>query len=143
MSQEDSSRVCSVHDFRVEHTLFLSVDNNLNYGDILKPLLRTYKSMKKIWTWLVASSQNADSLSLTIKGFLVGIIPFILLVTNAAHINLGADQLNQVVDGIVLLIQTFGGAIAAATFLWGLIRKIVASIEGTNVGMIAAGYTKE
>ena len=66
---------------------------------------------------LLGSSQNSNTLALTVKGILIGLIPIILVVLNALGVKLGADALNNIILQITAII-------AGITTLIGLIRKL-------------------
>lgn len=91
--------------------------------------------MKKIINWLVISSADPEKLSLTVKGFLVGIIPIVSFVLHFSKINLGDETLTSLIDSIVVLIQAALGIVAGIVFVVGLVRKIVATIQGTHAGL--------
>lgn len=95
--------------------------------------------MKKFWEWLVKSSANASQTSLTVKAFLYGIIPGILLFTKAFNLDIGGDQLTAIVDGIVAVIAFFGSLISAIAIVIGLVRKLWLTVIGKN--SVVAGWS--
>lgn len=86
------------------------------------------------------SSANASQTSLTVKAFLYGIIPTILLVTKAFNIDVGNDTLTGIVDGIVEVIAVAGTLVSAIAFTIGLVRKLWTSLTGRNSVMINWKY---
>lgn len=84
------------------------------------------------FNWLVLSSADAGSLSLTVRGFLLGLVPTASLLLGLAHIKVGSDQLNSLVDGVVALLQAVLAVVSAVVFLVGLGRKLWTTFKGTN-----------
>ena len=71
--------------------------------------------MIKKFTFL-ASSKNPEKLSLTIKGFLMGLVPLIILVGSINGISITETTL-------VDFIQAFTTGIAGLMMAWGILRK--------------------
>lgn len=94
--------------------------------------IKKMQKLKLFWTWLVKSSVDANSTSLTVKAFLYGLIPVAVSIANVAHWQVGSAQLTNVVDLIGQFITVVGGAIAALACAGGLIRKIFNTITGEN-----------
>lgn len=74
----------------------------------------------------LSSSYDPEKLSMTVKGILVGIIPVILILSNAAGWGdaINNQTLSSLVDLIVVAIQNIGGAIAAVMAIYGALRRI-------------------
>lgn len=87
--------------------------------------------IKLAWNWLVVSSANPEKLALTVRGFLVGIIPLALYLAPLAGIQLDAGNLSGIVELIKQLVEVGLGLIAGIITLYGLIRKIVLSVKGS------------
>lgn len=88
--------------------------------------------MQKFLKWLVYSSANADQIGMTVKGALLGVVPALAFLLGVAHVKVGSDQLNEVVDGVVMLLQTALTVVAAVVFLAGLGRKLWSTYKGEN-----------
>ena len=73
----------------------------------------------------LSSSYDPEKLATTVKGILMGAIPVILFLTNAAGWaeSINQESLRQLFEAVVQLIQVGGGLIAAAMTFWGLLRK--------------------
>ena len=84
----------------------------------------------KVWNWLVKSSTNPEAVSLTVKGFGLGLIPVLLSVSGIAHISLTGDDMSNIVTMLSNLIDIFLTVIAGILSIYGLIRKIVFTVEG-------------
>lgn len=78
-------------------------------------------NIPKIFT----SSADPEKLSLTVKGFLVGLIPVALLIAQTQHWNLGQDDLNAFVDSLSGTIILIGGAVSGVMAFIGIVRKIL------------------
>lgn len=77
--------------------------------------------------WLT-SSVDPTALGLTVKGILVGLVPAVLVLAGVSHWNLGADQLNAIVDATVNVVVTASTALSTAMVLVGLIRKALVGL---------------
>ena len=51
------------------------------------------------------SSADPAEISLSIKGVLVGVVPYLMFAIGLAHLNVGQDQLNAIIDGGVTVLQ--------------------------------------
>ncbi len=94
-----------------------------------------------VWKWLVYSSENAQRISLMVKGIGMAIIPAILIVTNMFNVKTDNAQLTLFIDSASTIIIVIGGMIATVVTAIGAIRKIVSSFTGTND--VVATYAPE
>jgi hypothetical protein len=90
------------------------------------------KYLKTAWYWLMFSSNNPQAISLTIKGVLVTLLTYVTVAAGLAHISLPSDILTQVVDAIVMFVQSVLMAISIAITIVGLVRKLFKTFAGTN-----------
>ena len=81
--------------------------------------------MKKLWDWLYKSSENPEQVALTVKGFLNTIGGVVLIASPLFHLNIGQSQIDLIVQSSVQIVITFYTAFAAATTIYGIIRKII------------------
>lgn len=81
--------------------------------------------MKNIFNWIVRSSKNPTEVSLTVKSFLVMVVPFVVPLTGLLHLNVTNEQALQFVDAVTLLTQTVFALIGATGVVIGLARKFV------------------
>lgn len=88
--------------------------------------------MFKFWNWLVRSSADPNKLSTTVKGFLLGVLPLLVLAFGMAHVNLDSERLTVIINDLALVIQYALGTVSAAVSVYGLIRKLVKTLNGTN-----------
>lgn len=88
--------------------------------------------MKKFFAWLILSSRDPKKVSLTIKAYLTATTTYILFFAGLFHISLGASDLAVLIDQIVKIISDILIVISAATTFWALLRKVMATIQGTN-----------
>ena len=79
--------------------------------------------------WIVRSSANPQNESLTIKGFLLSLVPFAIAALGLTHVSVGADQLNALIDGVAAVLQAVLTAISAAALFVGLLRKFWLTIK--------------
>lgn len=88
--------------------------------------------LKKIWNWLVKSSVNAQRISLTVKGILIGIIPVVMTIAHLANIKVESADLTTLIDAMANLIIVLGSLVSIIAMIWGVIRKIFTTFNGTN-----------
>lgn len=79
----------------------------------------------KIIEWIIFSSKNADKISLTVKGFLVGVASMLVILFP------GAD-FSPLVDSIAIVVQQGLALISVVMVMWGAVRKVYRTIVGTN-----------
>ena len=75
---------------------------------------------------LISSSANAEKLSLTIKGILVGLIPVIVIVLSTLGLNIGSEEISEVITRITAII-------AGLVALYGMGRKLYFNIKSLFV----------
>lgn len=92
--------------------------------------------IKKFVNWLVLSSKNPGEVGLTTKAVLLAIIPVVSMALGLAHIDVGADVLTSVVDTIIGLVQGVLAVVSAIGVVWGLVRKLWATFNGTHATMM-------
>ena len=85
--------------------------------------------MRKIWNWITASSADPIQVSLTVRGFLVLVVGFVvqlapLACALSASICFDATALTPIVDIIVDIVRIGLELAGAGLMLWGLLRKI-------------------
>lgn len=88
--------------------------------------------MKKVLNWLIYSSTNADALSLTVRGFLMGVIPYLMIATKFSGIEVEQSALNDAVNAVVEIIKYLGAGVSAVVFIIGLVRKVFYTFQGKN-----------
>lgn len=71
------------------------------------------------------SSVNPEQLGLTVKGFLLAIIPVVLALSGIAHWNLGQEELNSLVENITTVVIQLSGIASTIMIVWGATRKIL------------------
>jgi hypothetical protein len=79
--------------------------------------------------WIVVSSANPEEISLTIKGVIVGFVPTAMVLIGLAHLNVGQDQLNAIIDGGATVLQDALMLVSAGMTLWGMARKVWITIK--------------
>lgn len=88
--------------------------------------------MKKIIAWLVLSSKDPQKVSLMIKGILTGAVTYIIFFAGMFHINLVQTDLNQIIEGLVKIIEVALTLFSAIATLVGAIRKVSRTVTGDN-----------
>ena len=79
---------------------------------------------------ILGSSVNSSTLSLTIKGLLLGVIPVVVGVVRLVYgIDLPESLLNGIVDNVVLAVQQATILISVVTVVVGLVRKLIVLIR--------------
>ncbi len=87
---------------------------------------------KKIIAWIAFSSKDPNRLSLMLKGILTGATTYILFFAGVFHIDVQANDLAVLFDGIVKLLEVGLSAYSIIASLVGAIRKIYRTITGKN-----------
>jgi hypothetical protein len=80
--------------------------------------------LKRIYNWIVVSSADPTKVSLTIKSVGLAIIPYLMIVLDLAHANIGSADLNAFFDTTSIIVQSSLTLFASVGFLFGLFRKI-------------------
>ena len=88
--------------------------------------------IKKIWTWLVYSSENRDRISLTLKGVFAGLVTVGTVYAGLAHITLPTEQITLFVDALIATVQTLLMVISSLVTVFGLARKIYYTTTGEH-----------
>lgn len=84
--------------------------------------------LRKIKNWVLTSSQNPSEVSLTLKGFLIGLIPGIMTFFGIAHLAVGTDVVTNLFNAIVAFVQDVLTVVATAAMLFGAARKLYFAI---------------
>jgi hypothetical protein len=87
------------------------------------------KSLNTLARWIVVSSKDSSQVSLTIKGVLIGLIPYLMTISGLAHLNIGQDQLTGIFDTFASLVQAGLTLISYVVMFIGLARKLWNTIE--------------
>lgn len=95
--------------------------------------------LKKFWEWLVMSSADAQKISLTVKAFLIGLIPGILFLTNMLNVQFDSETFTGIVEAVAQIIVLLGGLITAIAFVWGAVRKLLTTLTGKNAVVVGWG----
>ena len=84
--------------------------------------------MKKIFDWFLYSSVNPTQVATTVKGVVIGVIPFLMTLLPALGINVapGLETLPNLIYGVVFYTLTAVSLIVSA---FGFARKIYALLR--------------
>ena len=88
--------------------------------------------MKKIFDWFLYSSVNPTQVATTVKGVVIGVIPFLMTLLPVLGIDIapGLETLPDLIYGVVFYSLT---VVAALVTLFGFLRKIYAWFVGFEV----------
>lgn len=78
-----------------------------------------------IFKRFLQSSANPQELALTVRGFLVGLIPLCLIIAKLLGADFLPTDLEPYIDVIVNLVVAIVGVISAGMTIYGLGRKVV------------------
>lgn len=92
------------------------------------------KTFEKILDWVLISSKDPTKVSLTVKGALLSIVPIFIALSNLTSLKLESEQLTLIVEIVAQFIQAIFGAVSLIVTAYGLVRKIIASLKGENLG---------
>jgi hypothetical protein len=90
--------------------------------------------------WIVVSSADPSEVALTIKGVLVGLVPYAISAAGLAHLNVGSDQINAIISGLATVVQDVLAAISAIMMFYGMVRKLWITIH-THQQVVTAKTT--
>lgn len=85
--------------------------------------------MDKFWKWVVTSSADPTSVSATVKGLIVGIIPMAVFAAGFLHLHVLPEQIQGIAELVRQIVEVGLGIVSAGIFLFGLIRKIANAIR--------------
>lgn len=82
------------------------------------------EKIKSVWMWFMVSSVDPTKVSLTVRGFLMAAVPFIVLSSGLMNFSVdeeGLIAIVEVVSTVILQALTIIGTLRAA---YGLFRKV-------------------
>ena len=82
--------------------------------------------MKKLFTWLVYSSENPENFSLTLKGAVATLLPVVILLASQLGFSLDGSNIEQYILSAITILTT-------AVTLFGLVRKMVNTFKEKEV----------
>ena len=89
--------------------------------------------MKKLWLWLVMSSEDPTKVALTVKGFLGTVGSVVILLSPLVHLKVGTQQITDAVDIGVQMFTAFLGFVSLGTTLFGLGRKFYNTFKNPQI----------
>lgn len=78
------------------------------------------------------SSANARRVSLTVKCFLMAGLTYANVLAGFANIELPVQLAEDIINAVVLIVQTFLMFVSAVAACYGLARKVLSTFGGTN-----------
>lgn len=94
------------------------------------------KTLKTVWYWIVLSSADPEKTSLMVKGFLVGMVPFFLILAPTLGITVSYAEANDFVGQVTILVLNLLTIAGLLTASFGLIRKVGRTMTGTNETLV-------
>ena len=94
--------------------------------------------LKKIFTWIIASSADPKKVSLSVKAILLGVIPYTLHAISIACgvgwvcLDIDGPTLNSMVEIATQLVFYIFSIIAIVGSVYGVTRKLILTIKGQN-----------
>lgn len=88
--------------------------------------------MKKFWAWLLLSSNDPQKASLAVKNAFALVVTYIVFFTGLFHKNVNAGDLDILTNSIANFVSLALMAISAALTAWGVLRKILLTLTGSN-----------
>lgn len=90
------------------------------------------ETLKNIYNWFVYSSANPEKIAMTVKGILLGIAPFILIVLQArGYTNVGSETINEWITSFCEILTMVLGAVSTFLTVVGLVRKLWKTVTGS------------
>lgn len=77
----------------------------------------------------LSSSVDPQSLSLTVKGILLGVVPAVIFVAPLLGFNLNQEDLTNLVDAIEKLVFWGASGVSVCMVVYGGIRKIINGLK--------------
>lgn len=81
-------------------------------------------ALEKALNWFLLSSKDPQATALTVQGLLTGMVPTLMVLIGLGHLNLGQDQLTELVNGFCTLIEAVLTLVSAAMTFFGIVRKV-------------------
>lgn len=91
--------------------------------------------LKKIYNWIVLSSNDPSQVSLTIKG-IGGLIVSTGSFWALLHLPVSPDSVTSIFDSFATLATQILGAVSTLATLYGMIRKLGLTILGQNKAIL-------
>lgn len=89
-------------------------------------------TLKKLLDWVALSSKDASAVSMTVKGFGILVISSIMPLVGLTHLNLGVEQLTNIVNTLALVVQYALMLVGALMALYGAARKAYLNVLGKS-----------
>lgn len=107
-------------------------------------------SFQKFIQWIVASSADPGKFSLAIKGFFASIATFALFAVGFFHFNLDVESITNIgslvgnaVQATLTAISYISAAVSTWALVYGGIRKIWTTLNGTNAVIVMQQSNQE
>jgi len=90
------------------------------------------ETIKRIVEWIVVSSEDPTKLSLTVKGFLGGLVTVATFFLGLQDIVLDQGLVRSLIDQTVSIVQIMAGLVSALAMLYGGLRKVTLTATGEH-----------
>jgi len=77
---------------------------------------------------IFSSSVNPDQLSLTVKGFILAVLPTVITVAGLAHLNLGQQEITGLANGLISVVSILAQLASAVMIVYGVARKMFVDV---------------
>lgn len=77
----------------------------------------------------LSSSVDPQALSLTVKGVIVGAIPFVIWFAKLQGWSIAEGDLSSLADNAGIVIEQAGAVLATSMVIYGLIRKVLVAFK--------------
>ena len=84
---------------------------------------KLFSESSKVWNWIVQSSANPQQVSLTVRGVLVGVIPFLMQFLPMFGIHVSPD-FNNIPDYVEAIVYYGLTIVASVMTAYGFFRKV-------------------
>lgn len=89
--------------------------------------------LQRSLAWLLLSSKNPNEWGLTLKASLGYGASWLVTIVGLTHLHVpGPELVSQVIDAIVAFIVTTGQWVSLAITTYGIVRKLITTIFGSN-----------
>lgn len=83
------------------------------------------EKLKSFISWLVVSSQDPKKVALTVQGFLMILVPFVVQFSGLLNLVVDEQNAKAFVDAVSILVQTSLTFVGSIVMVVGIIRKFI------------------
>ena len=109
----------------LSQSVVLAIGKLLGSKKVVENIKIMFVNSNKFWAWLVTSSADPNSVALTVRGWMVSIVPILMYLLHNPNLSSLPDDVYSIVIGVLAVVST------VATLI-GLVRKIILSFSGSS-----------